>query len=59
MPRGGNHKVDNPRAKIIGVRVTPEDHAILKAYAEKHHQTITQLFLDQVKKLKETALAEE
>ena len=46
MAKMGRPKVDDDKRKTItlGVRVTPNERQEIEDYAERHNQTITQVF---------------
>lgn len=44
--KDGRPPVENPKEKILGVRVTVGDHERVKRYAASHHQTISKVVLD-------------
>ena len=47
----GRHKVDNPRKKIVGIRLTGEEHQMLKERAAEHNLSITQAMTEAIKLL--------
>lgn len=47
----GRHKVDNPRKKIVGIRLTGEEHQMLKECAAEHNLSITQAMTEAIKLL--------
>ena len=51
MAKPGRHKVDNPRKKMAGVRLTDEEHQLLKERATKHNLSITQAMAEAIKLL--------
>ena len=51
MANPGRHKVDNPRKKIVGIRLTGEDHQMLKERAAEHNLSITQAMTEAIKLL--------
>ena len=51
MAKPGRHKVDNPRNKMDGVRLTDEEHQLLKERATKHNLSITQAMAEAIKLL--------
>ena len=53
MAKTGRPKSENPKKKVIGLKLTEEETARLKEYASKHDMTITQV-LDSRPKLLRT-----
>jgi hypothetical protein len=51
LARPGRHKVDNPKRKMAGVRLTDEEHQLLKERAAKHNLSITQAMAEAIKLL--------
>lgn len=51
MAKPGRHKVDNPRKKMAGVRLTEEEHQLLKERATKQNLSITQAMAEAIKLL--------
>lgn len=51
MAKPGRHKVDNPREKMAGVRLTVEEHQLLKERAAEHNLSITQAIAKAIKLL--------
>ena len=51
MANPGRHKVDNPRKKIVGIRLTGEEHQMLKERAAEHNLSITQAMTESIKLL--------
>ena len=45
MAKVGRHKVDKPKERLLGVRLTVEEHEKLKKRAKEHNLTITQAVL--------------
>jgi hypothetical protein len=43
MAKMGRPKVDDPKLKIVGVRLSGEDYARLKEYTHKHDMTMTEV----------------
>lgn len=43
MAKTGRPKSENPKKKVIGLKLTEEETAKLKEYASKHDMTITQV----------------
>lgn len=48
MAKPGRHKVDNPRKKMVGVRLTEEEHQLLKERATKQNLSITQAMAEAI-----------
>ena len=44
--KDGRPPVDDPKQKILGVRVTVSDHERIKKYAAEHHKTISQVVIE-------------
>lgn len=42
----GRPQSENPKQKVLGVRVTDKDYERIKQYADRHHQTISQVVLE-------------
>ena len=42
----GRPPVENPKQSVLGVRVTVEYHEKIKAYAARHHQTISEVMIE-------------
>ena len=38
--------MDDPKQKILGVRVTVSEHERIKKYAAEHHKTISQVVIE-------------
>ena len=53
MAKMGRPKIDTPKLKMVGVRLTDEEHDKLKNYAANHNQTITQTLLEGIENLYE------
>lgn len=53
MAKIGRPKEVNPRDKVIGVRLTEEEHSKLLEYTEVHNQTITQTVVEGLNSLYE------
>ena len=51
LAKVGRRKVDKPKEKLLGVRLTAEDHEELRKRAEEHGLTITQAVLEGLKLL--------
>ena len=43
MAKTGRPKSENPKKKVIGLKLTEEETAKLKEYASKHDMTVTQV----------------
>ena len=43
MAKTGRPKSENPKKKVIGLKLTEEETAKLKEYVSKHDMTITQV----------------
>lgn len=48
MNVNGRPLVENPREKVLGVRVTADEHKIITQYAKEHHKTISQVVLERL-----------
>lgn len=48
MAKPGRHKVDNPRKKMVGVRLTEEEHQLLKERTTKQNLSITQAMAEAI-----------
>lgn len=44
--KDGRPPVNDPKQKILGVRVTVSDHERIKKYAAEHHKTISQVVIE-------------
>ena len=44
--KDGRPPVDDPKQKILGVRLTVSDHERIKKYAAEHHKTISQVVIE-------------
>lgn len=53
MAKMGRPKIDTPKLKMVGVRLTDKEHEKLKEYAANHDQTITQTLLAGIESLYE------
>lgn len=51
LAKPGRHKVDNPRKKMVGIRMTDEEHQMLKERAAEHNLSITQAVSEAIKLL--------
>lgn len=51
MARMGRPKVDEPKTKTIGIRVTHNEYRVLKEYALKHDMTMTEMMLKGARRL--------
>lgn len=52
MARTGRPRLENPRKEGIFVRLTSEEHAEMKEYAERNNLTITQMIVKGFEELK-------
>lgn len=52
MNVNGRPQVDNPKKKVLGVRVTLDEHKQITQYAEEHHKTISQVVLERLEFLR-------
>lgn len=53
MAKMGRPKIDTPKLKMVGVRLTDKEHEKLKKYAARHNQTITETLLAGIESLYE------
>lgn len=53
MNVNGRPQLENPRNKVLGVRVTVEEHERITQYAKEHHKSISQVVLERLEFLKE------
>lgn len=53
MNVNGRPPLDNPRNKVLGVRVTSEEHERITQYAKEHRKSISQVVLERLEFLKE------
>jgi len=53
MNVNGRPQLENPRKKVLGVRVTVEEHDRITQYAKEHHKSISQVVLERLEFLKE------
>ena len=53
MAKVGRHKVDNPKEKLVGVRLTVEEHEKLRQRAKEHNLSMTQAVLQGIRLLYE------
>ena len=53
MAKVGRHKVDKPKEKLVGVRLTVEEHEELRKRAEEHNLSMTQAVLQGIRLLYE------
>jgi len=51
MAKMGRPKVDDPKLKIVGVRLSGEDYTRLKEYTRKHDMTMTEVMQKGMKML--------
>ena len=48
MNVNGRPQVENPKKKVLGVRVTSDEHEQITQYAAEHHNTISQVILERL-----------
>ena len=48
MNVNGRPQVENPKKKVLGVRVTSDEHEQITQYAAEHHKTISQVILERL-----------
>ncbi|MCI6242500.1 MAG: CopG family transcriptional regulator [Agathobacter sp.] len=53
MNVNGRPQVENPKKKVLGVRVTSDEHEQITQYAKEHHKTISQVVLERLEFLQE------
>lgn len=53
MNVNGRPQVENPKKKVLGVRVTSDEHEQIAQYAKEHHKTISQVVLERLEFLQE------
>ena len=53
MHVNGRPQVENPKKKVLGVRVTSDEHEQITQYAKEHHKTISQVVLERLEFLQE------
>lgn len=53
MAKMGRPKVDNPKKKSIGIRMSDEEREKLLRYASEHNKTITEIVQEAVNRLYE------
>ena len=53
MNVNGRPQVENPKNKVLGVRVTSDEHEQITQYAKEHHKTISQVVLERLEFLQE------
>ena len=53
MNVNGRPQVENPKKKVLGVRVTSDEHEQITQYAKEHHKTISQVVLERREFLQE------
>ena len=51
MAKMGRPKIDNPKQKSIGIRMSEEEREKLLQYASEHDKTITEVVQEAVNKL--------
>ena len=54
LAKVGRRKVDKPKEKILGVRLTAEEHEELRKRAEEHNLSMTQAVLKGIRLLYES-----
>ena len=54
MPRMGRPKLEHPKLKTVGVRVTSDEYRVIKEYATKHNMTMTEMVLKGIRNLMQT-----
>ncbi len=50
MNSKGRPKLENPKGKLISIRLTKDEHAKLKSEAQKHGLTISDYLLKPIRK---------
>ena len=45
MAKRGRPKVEDPRIKSLGIRLTPDEYERIRMYASAHNMTVTELVL--------------
>ena len=53
MARTGRPRLENPRSEGVFIRLTKDEHTDITEYASNHNLTITQIFVQGFKKLRE------
>ena len=53
MAKRGRPRLENPRSERIFIRLTKDEHTDVREYAANHNLTITQIFVQGFKKLRE------
>lgn len=53
MARTGRPRLENPRSEGVFIRLTKDEHTDVREYAANHNLTITQIFVQGFKKLRE------
>lgn len=53
MNVNGRPQVENPKKKVLGVRVTSDEHEQITQYAKEHHKTISQVVLERLEFLQD------
>ena len=51
MAKVGRHKIETPKDKMIGVRLTAQDYELLKMRATEHNLSLTQSVIESIKLL--------
>ena len=57
MNVNGRPQVENPKKKVLGVRVTSDEHEQITQYAAEHHKTISQVILERLEFLEKIGRA--
>ena len=53
MNVNGRPQVENPKKKVLGVRVTSDEHEQITQYAKEHHKTISQVVVERLEFLQD------
>ena len=53
MAKMGRPRLENPRSERVFIRLTKDEHTNVGEYAANHNITITQIFVQGFKKLRE------
>ena len=51
MAKVGRHKVEDPRDKMVGVRMTAQEYELLRERAAEHNLSLTQSMIESLKLL--------
>ena len=51
LAKVGRHKIETPKDKMIGVRLTAQDYELLKMRATEHNLSLTQSVIESIKLL--------